>query len=82
MKKNSRIKRNDLSIFSLIVFLLIFLITGIFQQRITDIVAFFLSDLMLTIYVIVHFVLRKVETGDGKDEAKLRLVRKEEIVEI
>jgi hypothetical protein len=55
------------------VFLLIFLITGIFQQRITDIVAFFISDLLLTIYVIVHFIDR-LHDDDDSTEAKLRLV--------
>lgn len=48
--------------------------TGIFQQRITDIVAFFISALMLTIYVVVHYLLRKKETEDKDSEATLRLV--------
>jgi hypothetical protein len=60
----------------LIVFLLLFLFTGIFQQRITDIVAFFISAVMLTIYVIIHFVLRQKTTGGETDaEATVRLVR-------
>jgi hypothetical protein len=48
--------------------------TGIFQQRITHIVAFFASAVMLTIYVVVHYILRKEEPGDEKIEATIRLV--------
>jgi len=60
----------------LIVFLLLFLITGIFQQRITDIVAFFISAVMLTIYVIIHFVLRQKDSRSETDtETTVRLVR-------
>ncbi len=60
----------------LIVFLLLFLITGIFQQRITDIVAFFISAVMLTIYVIIHFVLRQKDSrGETDTETTVRLVR-------
>ena len=57
-----------------IAFLLIFLVTGIFQQRITDIIAFFVSAVMLTIYVVVHYIIRAHEGGDKPIEARLRLV--------
>ena len=56
------------------MFLLIFLITGILQQRITDVVAFFISDLLLTIYVIVHYVLRRKDADDDHTEVTVRLV--------
>ncbi|CAF1341391.1 unnamed protein product [Rotaria magnacalcarata] len=58
------------------IFLLIFLITGIFYQRITDIVAFFLSSVLLTIYVIAHFIAKITHNNDGQStQAKIRLVR-------
>ncbi|CAF3802943.1 unnamed protein product [Rotaria sp. Silwood1] len=41
------------------IFLIIFLITGIFYQRITDIVAFLLGDVLLTIYSIAYFLARR-----------------------
>ncbi len=64
-----------MQILFLIVFLLLFLITGILFQRITDIVAFFISAVMLTIYVIVHYITRYKESGGHQDtDAKLRLV--------
>ena len=58
----------------LIVFLLLFLITGILYQRITDIVAFFISAVMLTIYVIAHFVARHRSTDDTPTDRQIRLV--------
>lgn len=59
------------------VFLLIFLATGIFQQRITDIVVFFVCALMMTIYVIAQFVYREFNppSKDTPTDKKLRLVR-------
>ncbi|CAF1020941.1 unnamed protein product [Adineta steineri] len=57
------------------VFLLLFLITGILYQRITDIVVFFITAVMLTIYVIVHFIAR-MKTIDRHDTyAKILLTR-------
>jgi hypothetical protein len=37
-------------------------------------VAFFASAVMLTIYVVVHYILRKEEGSDDKSEATIRLV--------
>ncbi|CAF0892543.1 unnamed protein product [Adineta ricciae] len=55
------------------LFLLLFLITGILYQRISDITAFVISAVMLTIYVIAHYVAR-YKDGDSTD-AKIRLMR-------
>ncbi|CAF0735878.1 unnamed protein product [Rotaria sordida] len=58
------------------IFLLLFLITGIFYQRITDIVAFFLSAVMLTVYVIAHYFARRHGPDDSHTtQAKIRLAR-------
>lgn len=59
------------------MFLLLFLITGIFYQRIVDIVAFFLSAVLLTIYVIAHYFTprNELETAD-ETQAGLRLVNR------
>ncbi|UJR30542.1 hypothetical protein I4U23_018072 [Adineta vaga] len=57
------------------VFLLLFLITGILYQRISDIVAFFISAVMLTIYVIVHYVARNHDNDSQSTDAKIRLIR-------
>jgi len=59
------------------VFLLLFLITGIFYQRITDIVAFFISAVMLTIYVIAHyFARRNGPDNDRNTQSEIRLVNR------
>jgi hypothetical protein len=63
-----------MQILFLIAFLLLFLITGILYQRITDIVAFFISAVMLTIYVIAHFVARQHSTDDTPADRRIRLV--------
>ena len=58
------------------MFLLLFLITGIFYQRITDIVAFFLSAVLLTIYVVAHYFARKDRFAGARDtQPEIRLVR-------
>ncbi|CAF3408795.1 unnamed protein product [Rotaria sp. Silwood1] len=58
------------------IFLLLFLITGIFYQRITDIVAFFVSAVMLTVYVIAHYFARRNGPNDGHTtQGKIRLAR-------
>lgn len=57
-----------------LVFLLLFLLTGILYQRISDIVAFFISALMLTIYVIFHYVARLKGPDSGGKDATIRLV--------
>ncbi|CAF0790800.1 unnamed protein product [Rotaria sordida] len=57
------------------LFLLLFLITGILFQRITHIVAFFISAVMLTIYVIVHYVARSKEPDNHGKAATIRLIR-------
>ncbi|UJR16140.1 hypothetical protein I4U23_003051 [Adineta vaga] len=58
------------------VFLLLFLITGIFYQRISDIVAFFISAVILTIYVIAHYVARRNRPSDTRDtQPEIRLAR-------
>ncbi|CAF2474279.1 unnamed protein product [Rotaria sp. Silwood2] len=57
------------------IFLLLFLVIGIFYQRITHIVAFFISAVMLTIYVIVHYAARSKESDDHSKAATLRLIR-------
>ncbi|CAF2911854.1 unnamed protein product [Rotaria sp. Silwood2] len=58
------------------IFLLLFLITGIFYQRITDIVAFFVSAVMLTVYVIAHYFARRNGPNDSNtNQGKIRLVR-------
>ncbi|CAF4721919.1 unnamed protein product [Rotaria sp. Silwood1] len=57
------------------IFLLLFLIIGIFYQRITHIVAFFISAVMLTIYVIVHYAARSKETDSHGRAATIRLIR-------
>jgi hypothetical protein len=60
-----------------LVFLLIFLITGIFYQRITDIVAFFISAVMLTAYVVAHYFTRKYGPEDSQNsQTRLRLVNR------
>ena len=53
-----------------------FLITGIFYQRITDVVAFFISAVLLSIYVIVHYVARRrtATGGESTKDANIRLV--------
>lgn len=57
------------------MFLLLFLITGIFYQRITDIVAFFLSALLLTTYVLVHFITRlNTEDSQTTKDKTIRIV--------
>ncbi len=58
----------------LIVFLLAFLFTGIFQQRITDIVAFFISAVMLTIYVVAHYVIKRGSEDKRGTNETTRLV--------
>ncbi len=63
--------------FCSLVFLLLFLITGIFYQRITDIVAFFLSAVLLTIYVIAHYFTPRNEPNNADNsQATIRLVNK------
>jgi len=58
------------------LFLLLFLITGIFYQRITDIVAFFLSALLLTTYVLVHFFTRlNTEDSQTTKDKTIRIMR-------
>jgi len=64
-----------MQIFFFVVFLLLFLITGIFYQRITDIVAFFVSAIMLTIYVIAHYFARRNDPDSQGSDATIRLVR-------
>ena len=62
----------------LLVFLLAFLVTGIFFQRITDIVAFFFSAVLLTVYVVAHYFARRNVATDARDtQPTLRLVREE-----
>ena len=63
-------------IFSLhIVFLLLFLFTGLLYQRITDIIAFFVSAVLLTIYVVVHYFYRKGQASQAQDtQPEIRLV--------
>ena len=56
------------------MFLVLFLFTGIFYQRITHIVAFFISVLMLTAYVIAHYITRKKDDSKHDTDAKIRLV--------
>ena len=53
-----------------------FLITGIFYQRITDVVAFFISAVLLSIYVITHYVARRrtATGGESTKDANIRLV--------
>jgi hypothetical protein len=58
----------------LLVFLLLFLITGIIYQRITDIVAFFISAVMLTIYVIAHYIARRNTPDEQHSDKTIRLV--------
>lgn len=58
------------------IFLLAFLVTGIFFQRASDIIAFLFSAFLLTIYVVAHFFARKnAETDAHDNQPKLRLVR-------
>ncbi|CAF3506490.1 unnamed protein product [Adineta steineri] len=58
------------------IFLLLFLITGIFYQRITDIVAFFISAVMLTIYVITHYLTQKSRPSSScNTQEEIRLTR-------
>ncbi|CAF3446497.1 unnamed protein product [Rotaria sp. Silwood1] len=57
------------------IFLLLFLVIGIFYQRIAHIVAFFISAVMLTIYVIVHYAARSKETDSHGRAATIRLIR-------
>ncbi len=60
-----------------LVFLLLFLITGIFYQRTTDIVAFFISAVMLTIYVIAHYFARRNGPDDNRNtQSEIRLVNR------
>jgi hypothetical protein len=58
------------------VFLLLFLITGIFYQRISDIVAFFLSAVLLTIYVIAHYFTPRSQPDTDNSQEAIRLVNK------
>ncbi|CAF1507819.1 unnamed protein product, partial [Didymodactylos carnosus] len=53
------------------IFLTIFLITGILCQRLLDIIAFFLSAILLTTYVVIHFFKRR----SVKDQYNIRLAR-------
>ena len=56
---------------------MLFVITGIFYQRIMDIVTFGISAIMLTVYVITHFVVRQSEPrSDSSNQPKIRLVNK------
>ncbi|CAF1479080.1 unnamed protein product [Rotaria magnacalcarata] len=57
------------------IFLLLFLFTGIWYQRIAHIVAFCVSAAMLTIYVIVHYIARSKEIDTDHRAAKIRLIR-------
>ncbi|CAF1017676.1 unnamed protein product [Adineta ricciae] len=58
------------------VFLLLFLFTGLLYQRITDIIAFFVSAVLLTIYVVVHYFYRKGQTSQAQDtQPEIRLAR-------
>ena len=52
-----------------------FLVTGILFQRITDIVAFFLSAVLLSIYVVAHYITRtNSPVNDDEGQKHLRLV--------
>ncbi|CAF3454606.1 unnamed protein product [Rotaria socialis] len=57
------------------IFLLLFLFTGIWYQRIAHIVAFCASAAMLTIYVIVHYIARSKEIDTDHRAATIRLIR-------
>ena len=60
-----------------IVFLLLFLFTGILFQRMTDIIAFCLSSLLLTIYVIAHYIAaRNAPDNSRNTQPEIRLVRR------
>jgi hypothetical protein len=49
--------------------------TGIFQQRITDIVSFFISAVLLTVYVVAHYIIRHKESGsEEQTDDIIRLV--------
>ncbi|CAF3934218.1 unnamed protein product [Rotaria sp. Silwood1] len=55
------------------IFLIIFLISGILYQRITDIIAFLLGAILLTVYAIVHFLARR-NTDTDTTQANIRLI--------
>ena len=64
----------------LIVFLLAFLSTGILYQRTTDVVAFLLSSILLTIYVIAHFIAARNVPDNGRNtQPEIRLVNQRNI---
>lgn len=57
------------------VFLLAFLVTGILFQRITDIIAFLISAVLLTTYVVAHYFARRNYVTDTRNtQPTLRLV--------
>jgi len=58
----------------LTAFLVIFLVTGLLFQRLTDIMAFLISTLMLTIYVIIQFIGRWKEANGNQGEDKTLLI--------
>ena len=58
-----------------LVFLLLFLLSGIFYQRIANIIAFFISAVILTIYVVAHYFARRKSIDQlHSAQATIRLV--------